>query len=99
MPSEAADRQDLTLTLIPFVALTNVTDKFRVRVRVWLCAGRAEREAVAIVASTLAQRFLLFVMVRLLPLFVPGLIVLFLAASVKSSLVEEVCCRGFRCLT
>ncbi len=55
MPSEAADRQDLTLTLIPFVALTNVTDKFRVRVRVWLCAGRAEREAVAM-ANLLCSR-------------------------------------------
>jgi hypothetical protein len=47
MPSEAAARQVLTLTLIPFIALTNVTDNFRVRVRVrvWLCAGGAEREA------------------------------------------------------
>jgi hypothetical protein len=45
MPSEAAAHQTLTLTLIPFIALTNVTDKFRVRVRVWLCAGRPERKA------------------------------------------------------
>jgi hypothetical protein len=53
MPSEAAVRQALTLTLFPFIALTNVTDKFRVRV--WLCAGRAEREAGAM-ANLLCSR-------------------------------------------
>jgi hypothetical protein len=54
-PSEAAARQALTLTLIPFIDLTNVTGKFRVRVRVWLCAGRAEREAGAM-ANLLCSR-------------------------------------------
>jgi len=43
----------LALTLIPFIALTNVTNKFRVRV--WLCAGWAEREAGAM-ANLLCSR-------------------------------------------
>lgn len=56
VPSEAAARQDLTLTLIPFIALTNVTDKFRVRVRVWLRAGGAEREAGAMAILLCSRR-------------------------------------------